>query len=274
MAYAQVWGQRLYFEDFGGPGIPIVLGHGFLMDSDMFAPQVAALGARHRIVTWDQRGHGKTEFDGKPFTYWDSADDLAALLDHLGIERAVVGGMSQGGFVSLRFALRYPQRVLGLILIDSQAGQEDPDKAAQYDVMHDVWVGSGPSDQLLDMVAAIIVGNHAPESAGYIAKWKAMDRTALTPIYRTLMDRDDITPRMSDIEVPVLVIHGTDDVAIDLTIAEELSRHMSHARLVKVPGAGHASNLTHPEPVNRAIDEFVASFAAAPRAPRSAQGDG
>ena len=75
------------------------------------------------MITWDERGFGDTEYDGEPFTYWDSAADCLGLLDHLGIDRAVVGGMSQGGFVSLRAALTAPERVRGLILIDTQAGQ-------------------------------------------------------------------------------------------------------------------------------------------------------
>src|SRR5437667_221031 len=116
----------------------------------------------------------------RTFSYWDSADDLAALLDHLGVGRAVIGGESQGGFVSLRFALRHPAQTAGLVLIDTQAGTEDPDKALQYDLMHEVWVGSGPNDQLLEMVAAILIGNQRPESAAWIPRWKALDPKTLT----------------------------------------------------------------------------------------------
>jgi 3-oxoadipate enol-lactonase len=258
MPVAEVRGQRLHYEDTGGPGAPLVLSHGFLMDADMFEAQRRALSGRHRVVTWDQRGHGRTEWDGKPFTYWDSADDLAGLLDHLGIARAVVGGMSQGGFVSLRFALRYPERTAGLVLIDTQAGLEDPDKAMQYDLMHDVWVNSGPNDQLVGMVAAIIVGNERPESATWVAKWKALPPSDLTPIYRTLVDRDDLTDRLGEIQAPALVVHGTQDVAIDISRAEQLCAALPGCRgLVKVEGAGHASNVTHPEQVNRAIEDFL-----------------
>ncbi len=104
MPFASVNGQRVFFEDSGGDGPPVILAHGFLMDHEMFAPQVAALTPEFRVITWDERGFGATEFDGKPFTYWDSARDCLGLLDHLGIDRAVVGGMSQGGFLSLRAA--------------------------------------------------------------------------------------------------------------------------------------------------------------------------
>ena len=259
MPVADVNGQRLYYEDTGGQGTPLVLSHGFLMDADMFEPQVRHLAGRRRVITWDQRGHGRTEFDGKPFTYWDSADDLAGLLDYLGIRRAVVGGMSQGGFVSLRFALRYPERTAGLVLIDTQSGLEDPEKTAQYDLMHDVWVGSGPNDQLVGMTAAIIIGNERPESAAYIEKWKAREPRELTPIYRTLTDRDDITDRLGEIRAPAIVIHGADDVAIDMSLAERLCANLPGCKgVVRVEGAGHASNLTHPEPVNEAIAAFLA----------------
>ena len=132
MAYAEVNGQRLYYEDSGGDGPPVILGHGFLMDHEMFAPQVAALAPEFRVITWDERGFGLTEFDDKPFTYWDSADDCLGLLTHLGIDRAVVGGMSQGGFLSMRAALTAPERVKALVLLGTQSGKESEDVLAGY----------------------------------------------------------------------------------------------------------------------------------------------
>src|SRR5918995_4572054 len=147
MPHADINGQRIYFEDSGGDGPAVILAHGFLMDHEMFAPQVAALSGTHRVITWDERGFGRTDFDGKPFTYWDSANDCLGLLDHLGIDRAVVGGMSQGGFISLRVALTAPERVRGLILLDTQAGTEDPDVIPLYDGMLDSWVADGPTDE-------------------------------------------------------------------------------------------------------------------------------
>ena len=108
MPFAEINGQRLRFDDSGGSGPPVVLSHGFLMDREMFAPQVHALAPEFRVITWDERGFGETGFDGEPFTYWDSAADCLGLLDHLAIERAVLGGMSQGGFLSLRAALLAP----------------------------------------------------------------------------------------------------------------------------------------------------------------------
>jgi len=102
----EINGQQIYYEDSGGQGAPVVFSHGLLMDHEMFASQVDALRSQYRVVTWDQRCHGVTETTIDPFTYWESADDLAGLLNNNGIEHPVLVGMSQGGFVSLRFALR------------------------------------------------------------------------------------------------------------------------------------------------------------------------
>src|SRR5262245_1848692 len=106
MPYADVNGQRLYYEDSGGSSPAIVFSHGILLDGSMFAPQVAALRDRYRCITWDQRGHGRTAGETlKPFTYYDSANDAAALLAFLGIDSAILAGVSQGAFLGLRCAL-------------------------------------------------------------------------------------------------------------------------------------------------------------------------
>ena len=104
MPTSAVNGIQVNYADSGGEGPVVVRSHGLLLDQSMFDAQVAALAPEYRVITWDQRGHGGTPAPG-PFSYWDSARDVLALLDHLGIRRAVLGGMSQGGFLSLRAAL-------------------------------------------------------------------------------------------------------------------------------------------------------------------------
>lgn len=261
MPHAAVNGQRLYYEDTGGEAAPIILSHGFLMDHEMFAPQVAALRDTHRVITWDERGFGDTEFDGLPFTYWDSAADCLGLLDHLGIESAVLGGMSQGGFLSLRAALTAPERVRALILLDTQAGVDDADTTAANDAMNHVWLTDGPTDELAEIVAGIIIDDptHNPT---WIAKWKARPREVFREPYQCLSTRDDITDRVHEITCPALVVHGTDDTAITMDRAEALADLLPGCdRVVAVAGA-HAANLTNPEPVNAAIVSFLDGLAA------------
>jgi len=256
MPFADINGQRIHFEDTGGGGVPLVLAHGFLMDSTMFDPQVAALRDEWRVITWDQRGHGQTVSDGQRFSFWDSAADLAGLLDHLDIRQAVVGGMSQGGFIALRLALKRRDRVEALVLIDSQAGLELPEKVGDYETMAQVWSSDGPSEALGQMVAAVILGRYEKSDA-WVATWQQRYATGVEAVYRCLMDRDDVTSRLREIAVPVLVIHGDDDIAIPMERAETLAAGLPAAQLVVIKGGSHASNLTQPDQVNEAIRKFL-----------------
>ena len=261
MAFADVNGQHIHYEDTGGDGPVVILGHGFLMDHEMFVHQVAALRDRYRVITWDERCFGTTEFDGQPFSYWDSARDCLALLDHLGIDRAVVGGMSQGGFLSLRAALTAPERVRGLILLDTAAAAEHPEVAAGYQQMIDTWTTVGPVDELAEIIANIIIADPA-ENAVWIAKWQARPKELLAQAGACLLSRDDITDRLGEITCPALVIHGTDDTAITMDKAETLAAGLVGCGGVVKVGGAHAANLTNPEPVNAAILEFLAGLPA------------
>ncbi len=264
MPIAEVNGQSIFYDDSGGAGPPLLFSHGFLMDSTMFDPQVRALEgdpADYRCIRWDQRGFGQTACSA-PFTYWDSADDAVALLDELDVDRAVWLGMSQGGFLSLRAALAHPDRVGALVLIDTQSGVEDPAKVEQYRGMLEVWQHG--SDEELDAVARIvadlIIGD--PDlSAEWIARWKVRDRAGILHPGLCLLDRDDITDRLGEIGCPALVVHGTEDQAITMDQAEALCAGLADCRgLVRVEGAAHAANLTHPDQVNPPLKDFLAAL--------------
>jgi pimeloyl-ACP methyl ester carboxylesterase len=259
MATAVVNGAEIAYDDTGGSGPAVILAHGFLMDRSMFGPQVEALRSDHRVITWDERGFGDTQYDGEPFSYWDSANDCLGLLDHLGIDRAVVGGMSQGGFVSLRVALTAPERVRGLILLNTQAGTEDPAVIPLYQGMIDSWVADGPSEELAGTIAGLIVGT--PElSSAWIAKWRARDKATLGQPGTTLVTRDDITDRLGEIQAPALVVHGSADAAIAVDRAARMADGLPNAQIVVVDGGTHAANLTHPAEVNGAIKAFLADL--------------
>jgi pimeloyl-ACP methyl ester carboxylesterase len=261
MANATLNGTEINYADTGGDGPVVVLSHGLLMDQSMFAPQVMALAPEFRVITWDQRGHGwdqsghgGTPAQG-PFSYWDSARDLLALLDHLGVQRAVLGGMSQGGFVSLRAELLAPGRVRGLILIDTEAGQEDPAVAPAYEQLHQVWREQGPLP-VQEVVSSIILGPGQWDD--WYAKWAATGIEQFTLAFRCLMDRDDITDRLGEIGCPALIVHGSADAAIPLAKAEALRDGLAGpARLVVIEGGTHASNVSHPAEVSAEMLSFL-----------------
>ena len=260
MPLDQINRQWISYEDTGGR-LPVVLAHGLLMDRRMFAPQVEAFAGTHRMITWDARCHGETESTDESFTYWDLADDLRGLLDSLEINRAVIGGTGQGGFVALRFALKYPERVSALVLMATSAGAEVPQKAANYAAVLDEWDRRGLNDELAESIAATIIGAEWPGRVEWISKWRQMPKSLLRRALETLIAREDIDHRVSEIQAPTLMIHGTADAAIEMDLAQRLCAQLPNCRpLILVEGAGHASNLTHAQSVNFALGQFLAEL--------------
>ncbi|MDP7067435.1 MAG: alpha/beta hydrolase [Acidimicrobiales bacterium] len=259
MPIANVNGQLLNYSDSGGEGDAVIFSHGFLMDLSMFDAQIEAFGDQYRCIAWDERGFGETPVDG-PFSYWDSADDAVALLDHLGIGKAVFAGMSQGGFLSLRAALSHPDRVAGIVMIDSESGAFNEEQIEGYGAMFSQWQMDGPLGELGETAAGMLIGE-SDLGEEWIAKWEARDRSTLQEPAETLLFRDDITDRMGEIQCPVLIIHGEEDQAIPMEAAEDLMSRLSDCRgLVRVPGAAHAPNMTHPDLVNEAIGSFLSEI--------------
>lgn len=257
MQTAQINGTTIAFEDTGGKKPVVILSHGFLMDHSMFDAQVAALRDTHRVITWDERGFGGTKATGD-FSYWDSANDVLGLMDHLGINSAVLGGMSQGGFLSLRVALTAPERVEALILLDTQSGVEAPETVEPYNQLHAAWVEHG-AVAVQDIIAGIILG--PGDWSEWFAKWGAMEPDQFTAAFNCLMHRDDITDRLGEITCPALIVHGTADVAIPMEKAEVLrDRIAGPTTLVPVEGGPHAANMTHAAETNRAIVQFLSAL--------------
>jgi 3-oxoadipate enol-lactonase len=258
MPTARLNGTDIQYADSGGDGPAVLLSHGFLMDHTMFDQQVDALAPEFRVVTWDARAFGDTAATA-PFGFWDSARDALALLDHLGIGPAVLGGMSQGGFISLRAAMLAPDRVRGLVLIDSQAGLEDPANVQTYQQLEAIWVEQGPAP-VQELVAAVILGpaDGVIDWQPWFAKWAALDIAGLRLAFGCLIDRDDLTGRLGEISCPALILHGTDDAAIPMARAEVLRAGLAGpATLVQIEGGTHTANMTNPDQVNAAMLEFL-----------------
>jgi 3-oxoadipate enol-lactonase len=255
MPIVEINGHPTSFEDSGGSGPAIVLSHGFLLDHEMFAPQVGALRSEFRVITWDERGHGQTPAGG-PFTYWDSADDVLGILDHVHLECAVLGGMSQGGFLSLRAALIAPDRVKALVLIDTEAGPEDPGLIPLYQSMLAEWVANGPA-AIQEAIAQLILGD-GTRWEPWFAKWAAIPRDGLDTPLHCLVEREDISDRLAEITCPAIVFHGDADMSISLENAEILSKGLVGCEeLVVVRGGSHASNLSHPDEIKGPLTGFL-----------------
>jgi 3-oxoadipate enol-lactonase len=248
-------GPRIAFDDVGAGEPPLLLSHGLFMNRSMFDPQVSHLRSRRRCIAWDERSHGDTVWEGD-YSLWDSARDQLALMDHLGIDRAVLIGMSQGGLLSLRTALLAPERVAGLVMLSSQAGTIDPGNGAAFTAMAGTW-RDGPAPETLEAIAAKILGPGVDEET-WLAHWRRMPARHVVDAVSALTGRDDLTGRLGEITCPTLVIHGSADASTGLDRAGVVHAGVRDSRgLVVVPDAPHAANLTEPELVNAAIDSFL-----------------
>ncbi|MFR9752868.1 alpha/beta fold hydrolase [Nocardia sp. 004] len=258
MPYAISAGAKVYFTDTGGDGPAVVLGHGFFLDQEMFAAQAAALSPRYRVVSIDARGHGLTEDAGESFSYWDLARDAWAVVDELAIERAVVGGMSQGGFTALRMALLCPGRVDGVVLIGTAAEAYSPKQKVGYREVMDAWMGSMPLAPIAKAMASVMIGGTDDDKRPWLDKWLDSDRTRIRLAAECLINRESIADMVGSITCPATLIRGVGDQAFShdemAALADQLG---GAAQLHTVAGATHAVNITHPHEVNEILLAFL-----------------
>lgn len=262
MPFADVNGQRLYYEDTGIKAPVVVFSHGFLMDHEMFASQVEALASQYRCIAWDQRNHGRTVSDGLEFDMWDSAEDCLGMMDHLAVQSAVLVGMSQGGYLSLRAALRSPDRVRALALIDTQVDVLSPEMEAGYREFWTEWASPAPTEEMMANFAAQIIG--PPELADpWVAKWKTWSPSSVRDASFAALKPDPIADRLGEIDVPVIVFHGTADKVFEVEKGERISLGVRNsAGFVKLEGGTHAANLTNADEVNEHLLAFLTTVSA------------
>lgn len=256
--FLEVGAQRYFVQDTGGDLPAVVMSHGFLMDHEMFAPQVEVLRDRYRVITWDLRHHGQTHSAEEPFSIWDAVNDLVAILDSLGVDRATMCGFSFGGWISTRFALAHPGRTSALVVLDSYERMEDPETRASYLAFKDVVVSQGFNDEIVETFRGLLFHPEF-DSSVWVGKWRGRSPLSRGYVYDAMFGRDDINDRLGEITCPALVVHGEANPANPAEVSEELVRRLGNARpLVVVPGAGHTSNLEQPAAVNAALLAFLA----------------
>lgn len=246
-------GPTVTFGDSGGAGVPIVFSHGLFMDRTMFAPQIAAFSPDYRCITWDERAHGGTAWS-EPFTYWDSARDLLALMDALGIDKCIHVGMSQGGLLGMRAALLAPERFEGIVQLATQAGTLEG--AEPFRAFLDGWKADGATEANLTFLTDLILGPGV-DPAYWHAYWKTFTPGQIETQVSALFAIDALYDRLHEVTMPLCTIHGMADVSTPYALAERVAREVPDARgVTMIEGGPHAVNLSHPERVNTALRAF------------------
>lgn len=243
-----------------GSGVPVLLLHGFPHDRSLWSAQLAAPSAEARLIAVDLPGFGESESAAVPsLDAW--ADWTVALLDALELERAVIGGLSMGGYLAFALWRRHPTRMQGLILADTKAGA-DSDEARQKRVAMQAMVlakGVGAvAEGMLPGMTGKTTREKNPEAVAYLdAMMRRASVGAIHDALDALRNRPDSTPTLATITVPSLIICGDEDVLTPVPESEAMAAAISDSQLAVIPGAGHASCVEHPAAFSALLSGFI-----------------
>jgi pimeloyl-ACP methyl ester carboxylesterase len=257
---------RLYYEEHGRGGTPLVLAYGIGGNADMWDVNREALAARHRLVLWEPRGHARSDSPDDPAKYsfqrW--ALDLKAVLDHLKIRKAHVGGLSLGAGIATRFALRFPARVSSLVITNSSSAAGLPLSVENLvmrarsieitltkgmDAMAEYAMAANPN-----LSERLAIDPSAREE--FYAEYRALSPIGYANSLRALLAMDHITDQLRHLRMPVLLIGGDRDPS--LAPMQVMHRKVRGSKLVVLSPASHFGNRDQPEAWNRTVLDFLA----------------
>jgi len=246
--------------DDHGDGPPLVCLHGTLMDRTMFAPQARALSEDYRVVAYDSRA--RTDRWQGPYDLDDLVEDCRTVLDALDIDTCVLAGMSMGGFVAARFALAYPERLDGLVFVDSMAEAYTEEEQAEYgDLAEGVRGADRVPMEIAERSANLMFSERAhEEQADLVEQWRNRWHTypgdAVAAEIESWRTEPGVLDELSELDLPALAIHGENDQSIPPERARRTVEALD-GRFELVPGAGHPSNLERPEVVTDTLRGFL-----------------
>jgi 3-oxoadipate enol-lactonase len=260
MSFINVDGLRLAYTD-SGLGAPVVLLHGYPFNQSLWNEQVAALNSGCRVITPDLRGLGDSDASTGAATMNRMAQDVAALLDHLEISRAVIGGLSMGGYVALAFYKQFPSRVRALVLADSRAqadtqeGKQTRSQQAEKAVAEGM---AGIADAMLPKLLTPETVSKRPELVKRVRDMMLKTKPeGAAGALLGMAERDDQTALLSQITCPTLILVGQDDPITPVQDSEKMHREIAGSRLVVLDNAAHVSNLERTEEFNEELTRFL-----------------
>jgi pimeloyl-ACP methyl ester carboxylesterase len=244
-------GVELYYE-VHGEGVPVLLTHGYSSSSHMWEGQVGPFSKRYQLITWDMRGHGKSDYPADQGAYSEEATvaDMAGILDAVGAKTAVIGGLSLGGYMSLAFHLVHPERTRALLIIDTGPGYKKDEPRVGWN-------------------ATAIKRAERLETEGLPKSGGAETRTAphrsadgLAKAARGMLTQRNarVIESLPNIAVPSLVVVGADDAPF-IAASDYMAAKIPGAKKLVIPGAGHASNIDQPAAFNDGVLGFLDDLA-------------
>jgi 3-oxoadipate enol-lactonase len=261
-ARARVGGRDVRFLE-AGAGWPVLLIHAFPVTADMWRPQLERVPEGWRFIAPDVRGFGPAAAPPGSFRLDDVADDLAAFMDHIRLDRAVIGGLSMGGYITFALVRRSPERFSGIVLADTKAEADTEEGREGRRKLIDLARTKGPAavaDQMLPKLLGRTTRQRRPD---VVAAVRAMiENTSVDAIagaLEAMMARPDSTPDLARLRSPALILVGDEDEITPEANARAIEKRVDRSRVVVLPGAGHLSNLETPDAFSLALSDFLTS---------------
>ena len=247
-----------------GAGVPVIFIHAFPLNQTMWDNQLTALHNHCRTITLDLRGFGQSDAPQGPYLMDQMAADVRGLMSALGIDRAVLVGLSMGGYVSLAFYRNYPDSVRALVLADTRASADTHEARKRRLTSAERAEREGARVIAEDMIP-LLLGHTTLESRPSVvervrAMIEANSPVGIAGAQRGMAERSDSTYILPGIDFPVLIIVGSEDSLTPVTEAESLRNGIRGARIRIIEGAGHLSNMETPDEFNTALTDFVQSL--------------
>jgi pimeloyl-ACP methyl ester carboxylesterase len=260
MNSVRINGTNLAYTDTG-VGRPIVLIHGYPFNCSLWTEQIPALSNSNRIIAPDLRGFGDSDASPDVSTMNSLATDVAALMDHLEIPRATIGGLSMGGYVALAFYKQFPSRVRALVLADTRA-QGDTEEAKQTRAQQAEKALSegmaGIADAMLPKLLTPETVSKRPEIVKFVRDMMLQTKPeGAAAALRGMAERENQTELLMKITVPTLILVGAEDAITPVADSEKMQNAIDDSRLVVLDHAGHVSNLERTQQFNDAFLHFL-----------------
>lgn len=248
-----------------GSGLDVILLHAFPLSSIMWEPNIKTLlNIGCRVITPDLRGFGKNNYSAEKHSLGDLARDIADLLDFLEIEKAIIGGLSMGGYVLFNFYKIYPERVSALILCDTTfAADTDEKRTSRFKLIEQI--KKNGSQALVENVLPDLISYDTKINNKSLVDYLKKEFLKVNPgsavaALHGMAERIDHTNVLNKINIPTLLIFGEDDRVTNLETAKIMNQKIKDSRLKIIRQAGHYSNLENPEAFNYAVSEFIREF--------------
>jgi pimeloyl-ACP methyl ester carboxylesterase len=242
-------GVKIQYE-VAGEGPALILTHGYSSTGEMWAGQIAPLAEHFKVITWDMRGHGRSDYPQDQTRYSEAAtvEDIAGLLDAVGAKDAIVGGLSLGGYMSLAFHATYPQRTRALLIIDTGPGYKN-------DQAREGW--NANAVRTAERYEASGLPDPAKVSAE-VRLARHRDATGLARAARGMLTQTTarVIESLPHIKVPAVVIVGANDTPF-LVASDYMAAKIPGAKKAVIPDAGHSANIDQPAAFNSALMGFL-----------------